>query len=243
MTISSETIRGTGIVFFLLVQSVVISNVLAQSSDTANEFWPSIRATFDLRPKTRLLIYGEKHNGEDVSLAQWNLGAIVSYRMKRLINRHRDEIDEENLYNLVIGSGYQYVQTDQNGKTKRENRLIVQAIPKYSPGAGFLLQDRSRLEFRWIDGGYNFRYRNKVTVDRPFKVNNFRFSIYASGELFWDRNNHSWNENQYAFGVQMPYKKVLMVDTYYLHQNCTTCSQSSVNVFGATLNFYFHRKK
>ena len=135
------------------------------------------------------------------------------------------------------------MQTNQNDKIKREHRIILQATPKYIPGAGVLVQDRNRVEFRWNDGTYDFRYRNELTIDRPFKLSAFRFTPYAAGELFWDRNHHSWNQNQYAFGVQLPYKKRLMLDTYYLRQNCTTCNQDPLNVFGLTLNLYFRRKK
>ena len=46
------------------------------------------------------------------------------------------------------------------------------------------------------------------------------------------------NENQYAFGVQWPYKKMFMLNTYFLHQHCTTCSTNPLNVAGVTANFY-----
>jgi hypothetical protein len=47
-----------------------------------------------------------------------------------------------------------------------------------------------RIEFRWNAGTYDFRYRNRLTIDRPFKIKKLRFSPYAAGELFWDRNHH-----------------------------------------------------
>ncbi len=178
---------------------------------TASEFWPSLKASIELRPKTSLHLWVEKHNGEDDSNLQWKTGALLSYRMKR--------------------------------KTKNENRIIIEATPRYVPGAGFLLTDRNRIEFRWKNGSYNARYRNKLTIDRSLKVLNFNFKPYASGELFYDRNDHSWEENRYAFGVQLPYKKRLMVDTYYLRKNCTACSQDHLNVWGLTLNLYFRRKR
>jgi hypothetical protein len=139
--------------------------------------------------------------------------------------------------------GYEYLRTTQNDQTKSENRIIIQATPRYIPGAGFLLTDRNRIEFRWVNGSYDARYRNKLTLDRHLRLKKLGFTPYASGELFYDRNHHSWNENQYAFGVQMPYKRHLMLDTYYLRQNCTTCSQDPLNVFGLTLNLYFGRKR
>jgi hypothetical protein len=142
----------------------------------------------------------------------------------------------------VIGAGYEYLRTLETDKTKRESRIIFHATANKSPGGGLLFTDRNRLEFRWVNGTYNFRYRNKLTVDRAFKVNGFRFTPYISGELFWDRNHHSWTQNEYSTGVQLPYKKQFKLDVYYLHQNCTTCNQQHVNVAGLTLNLYFKRK-
>jgi hypothetical protein len=94
-------------------------------------------------------------------------------------------------------------------------------------------------EFRWVNGAYDFRYRNRLVISRRFRTSAFRFTPYGSGELYYDRNHHSWNESRYGFGVQFPYKNRLMFDTYVLHQNCTSCGHNPVNMLGTTLNFYF----
>jgi hypothetical protein len=211
----------------------------SQTSDSQTEVWPKLSATFDLDAKTRLQVFGGTQNGSDF---QWYAGTIVSRRMKRLVMRRVKDVDEENEHLIVVGAGYEYLQTLENNKIKRESRIIFQGTGNKSPGAGFLVTNRNRLEFRWVNGAYNFRYRNKLTVDRAFKVSGFRFTPYGSGELFWDRNHHSWNQNEYSLGVQLPYKQLLKLDAFYLHQNCTTCNQQHVNVFGLTLNFYFNRK-
>lgn len=237
-----KTSRRTRVLLFLVVPLLAGGMARAQTPDAENEVWPKVNATFELRPQTRLQVFGQLQNGEDFPYLQWNVGAMINYRMKRIARPHRADIDEENDHHLVIGAGYEYLQTTQNGSTKRENRITVQGTGRHRPGAGLLLTDRNRFEFRWLNGGYDFRYRNKLTVDRALRVDKVRFTPYASGELFWDRNHHSWNENQYSFGVQLPYKQRLMLDTYYLHQNCTTCSQQHINVFGLTLNLYFKRK-
>jgi hypothetical protein len=213
----------------------------AQTPTTEKEFWPKLNATFELRPGTRLQVFTQLQNSEDSSYYQMNAGAMINYRMRRIAFRSQSAIDEEDEHQLVIGAGYEYLRTIQSGDPKGENRIIVQGVGRHRPGADFLLADRNRLEFRWVNGVYDFRYRNKATVSRSFRVNKFRLTPYASGELFWDRNHHSWNENQYSFGVQLPYKKRLMLDTFYLHQNCTTCSQQHIDVFGLTLNLYFKR--
>ena len=157
---------------------------------------------------------------------------MIIYRLKRMLVPHLTDIDEDNEHYLVGGAGYEYLQTINKGKVSRENRIVIQATPAFRPGAGLLLSDRNRVEFRRVNGDESVRYRNKLTVIRAFQAHHFRFTPYASGELFYASNHHSWNENQYAFGVQLPYKQRLMVDTYYLRQNCTTCGQNPLNVWG-----------
>ena len=39
--------------------------------------------------------------------------------------------------------------------------------------------------------------------------------------------------------MTIPYQKLLMVDTYYMRQNCTTCSLDPLDILGLTLNLYF----
>jgi Protein of unknown function (DUF2490) len=207
------------------------------------EGWPTVRANLELRPQTRLQLFSQLQNGEEFPYLQWNTGAMISYRLKRMLVPHLPDIDEDNEHYLVGGAGYEYLQTINKGKVSRENRIVIQATAALRPGAGLLLSDRNRVEFRRVNGDESVRYRNKLTVQRAFQVHHFRFTPYASGELFYASNHHSWNENQYAFGVQLPYKQRLMVDTYYLRQNCTTCSQNPLNVWGVTLNLFFLRPK
>ena len=137
----------------------------------------------------------------------------------------------------MFGAGYQYSETIQSGPPSHEDRMIVQLTPQYRPGAGFFLADRNRVEFRWVNGKYSTRYRNQLTVERSFQGPGVRFTPYAWGELFYDGQTHSWNENRYAFGVQLPFKRRFMLDNYYQRQNCTTCSPRHLNVWGLTLNF------
>jgi hypothetical protein len=237
-----RTSRPAGIILFILLPLTAMVT-RAQTSASEKEVWPQVIASFELTPKTRLQVYGQRQNGEEFGYLQNKFGAMMNFSMRRLIKLPHEEIDKENEYTVVIGAGYEYLQTNQNGDAKRENRLVLQGTAHLLPALRVLLTNRNRVEFRWNNGTYDFRYRNKTVINRNLKLNGFRFTPYISGELFWDRNHHSWNENQYSFGVQFPYKKILMLDTYYLHQNCTTCTQPHVDVLGLTLNLYLLRKK
>jgi uncharacterized protein DUF2490 len=240
MRIRTSPILLIAIAFLFLKDADALGQTPAGA---ASEFWPAVKTSIELRRQTRLQLSAGKQDGEDFDYQQWKVGAMLSYRMKRILKLPRADADEENEHYLVIGAGYEYLRTNQNDTTKSEHRIIIEATPRYIPGAGFLLTDRNRIEFRWVNGNYDARYRNKLVIDRRLKLYNFSFTPYASGELFYDRNHHSWNENQYAFGVRLPYRKRLMLDVYYLRQNCTTCSEDPLNVVGLTLNLYFRRKR
>lgn len=209
------------------------------AAQTSQELWPKVKVAIELRSKTRLEIYAEKQNGEDLARTQSKIGVMGSYRFKRLIGAHLGDIDDEKNHIMTLGAGYEYSYTDDNGSTKTEKRLFVQTVPVYFiPRIELRLQDRNRLEFRWVDGSYSTRYRNKLTVERPLKLARFGVTPYASGELFYDGGHRSWNQNTYAFGAIVPYKKLLSVDGYFLRQNCTTCKEEHVNAVGVTLNVF-----
>jgi len=201
---------------------------------------PKLTATIELLRRTRVQTWGELQHGVNFSFQRWRTGAIISHRLKPILKLHRPDIDDENENHLVFGAGYEYLHTVQNRSKRNENRIIAEAT-SHLPLAQVLLSDRNRGEFRWVNGVYDFRYRNKLVIRSDLQAQAFRFTPYGSGELYYDRNHHSWNQNQYGFGVQFPYKKRWMLDTYLLHQNCTTCTQHSVNMLGVTFNVYFRQ--
>jgi Protein of unknown function (DUF2490) len=227
------------LVLFAL-RTLKTTSVAGETQDTGWEYRPKVTAAVELLPRTGIETWGELQHGLNFSFQRWRGGAILNRRMKPILKPHRRDIDENNEHYLVFGAGYEYLHTVQNGSTNIENRIIAQTTPRVL-FAGVLLSDRNRTEFRWVNGAYDFRYRNKVVISDRLQAGMFRFTPYASGELYYDRNHHSWNQSQYGFGMQFPYKKRLMLDTYLLHQNCTSCSQNSVNMIGATLNLYFRQ--
>lgn len=222
-------------ILILLVLLAAFCSAKGQTESISKEFWPAIKIHFDF-PRTRLQLTFERHDGEDARNLQSKFGALFTFRMKRIVKNTFVGADSEERYYLSVGAGYEHLQPSG------ENRLVIQGTPRYTLGAGILLTDRSRFEFRWLKTTYDFRYRNKLSVQRSFKVARFRFIPYASGEVFWARNLHAFNENQYAFGVQLPFKHRLMLDTYYQRQNCNTCSHEKVNILGVSLNLFFGKK-
>lgn len=230
------------IVIGLFASMAQCTGVFAQSSSTPWEFWPAVDGHIQLRSNLRVLVFGEYKNEEGAAYQQFDIGTGLGYQFKRIAKQHLVNIDPDKEHYLVFGGGYEHLTTIQSGESKDEDRIAVQAIPRYRPPGGFLLEDRNRVEFRWVNGTYSTRYRNKLTIQRDFQLHRFRLTPYVSAEAFHDGASHSWNEEQYTVGIELPYKRLLMLETYYLRQNCDTCSDRSLDVLGATLNFYFRNK-
>jgi hypothetical protein len=121
--------------------------------------------------------------------------------------------------------------------------MTIDMTPGFLLPAKILVRDRNWIELRWIDGTYSTTYRNMVSVERGLLVHGFRFSPFASAEVFYDSPKHSWNEEWYTAGIQWPYKSLLMVETYYKREHCETCSPTDWNVGGVTLHFYLGNAK
>jgi hypothetical protein len=113
----------------------------------------------------------------------------------------------------------------------------------FRPYGGLLLRDRSWVELRWIDGKYSTTYRNRPTAEHDFLVHGFRFTPYGAFEIFYDTSKSSWDQRWYIGGVQLPYKRLFMLDAYYRRENCPACDPANVNVAGMTLNFFFANSK
>ena len=221
---------------------VIVMGVTASAQDTDNtvgEFWPEAEAHIQFPENWRLLGFVGLKKGEDFPYQQVYAGFGLGYQWKQITKPHLENIDPDKEHTFVFGGGYERLQTLNSGKTSAENRLALQAVAQFRPASRLLLSDRNRVEFRWVNGVYSTRYRNLVQGEYDLKIHEFRFSPYASAEFFYSSTTSSWNQEWYTAGIEWPYKRILMVQTYYLRQNCTNCNPANLNVGGLTLSFFF----
>lgn len=226
-----------------VVASVLATPAAAQTPLTGGAFWPAVEAHAQIRDNLRVLVLGALKNGEDYSYDQWRLGAALGYQMKSFARPHLEDIDPQREHKLVFGAGYEYIESTESDKPGTENRVTLGFTPQGRTPGGFLISDRNRFEFRWVNGAYSDRYRNKVTVERLTARKRLHFAPYASAEFFYDVTAGSWNQEQYAIGIAWPYKRVLKLDTYYLYQDCSSCNPRYLNVAGVTLHYFYRNTK
>lgn len=210
----------------------------AQLPSTAGQGWYVGNLWVQMPHHFRLLATGELNAGTNYDYQQWSTGAGLAYQWKRVTKlAHLVNINSDKESRMVMGAGYEYLWTEQEGTSTAEDRIVLAVTPRYRPFGRWLLEDRNRMEFRWVDGNYETRYRNRLAVERDLLVDNFRFTPYVAAEFFYSFSKDSWDEQQYSVGIQWPYRRLLMVETYYLYQH-TSSAPTSTNVFGITMNVY-----
>ena len=212
--------------------------VRAQLPATAGQGWYTGNVYIPLPNQFRMLATVELNDGTNYEYQQWIVGAGVGFRWKRIGElAHLVNINPDKESRVVVGAGYEYLWTNTDGNETGEDRLILGVTPRYRPLGRWLIEDRNRFEFRWVDGRYSTRYRNRLQFEFDVKSHDFRFTPYVAGEIFYSFSSGTVNEQQYAVGIQWPWRRLFMIDTYYLYQH-TTSAPTSTNVFGVQFSLY-----
>src|SRR5271169_2461980 len=215
----------------------------SQTDDTETQVWPEVDLHLQLPSHLRVLSFVGLEQAAGYPFQQWYAAAALGYQFKPILREHLLNIDPDKEHYLVFGGGYEFLRTTQSGIVKHENRVTIDVTPGFLLPVKILVRDRNWVELRWIDGTYSTTYRNMVTVERGLLIHGFRFSPFGSAEVFYDSPKHAWNEEWYTAGIQWPYKSLLMLETYYKRENCSTCNPTDWNVGGVTLHFYFSKPK
>ena len=226
--------------FFL---AIGIQTAKAQEPTTSTEVWPEIDVYIKLKPKWRLFLMGTVSKSvEDGELRhadafESQVGAHIDY----IPNPH-----------VMLRAGYRFGTSLGNDEDPfKEHRLLTeQTLRKMLPG-DLLVSDRNREDFRFVDGDFSVRYRNRVTIEREFHLFRERtITPYVSGEIYYDTRSRAWNRNRESVGAQIslrrgPLRKMLLpdrqviLDLYYMRQNDSRSATRHVNALGAALAFYF----
>jgi hypothetical protein len=242
-TIYANASLRRGLAWSLL--AVVFSSGAAQSQSqsTQTEVWPEADAHLQFKSNLRVLSFAGLEQAIGYPFQQWYAAAGLGYQFKPILREHLLNIDPDKEHYLVLAGGYEFLRTTHSGQVSHENRIILDGTPGFRLTAALLVRDRNWLELRWINGQYSTTYRNQPAVEHDFLVHGFRFTPYGTAEFFYDGPKHSWDQEWYTGGVEWPYKRFWMLDTYYRRENCPTCSPANWNAAGVSLNVYFGNLK
>src|SRR5271170_2339576 len=225
--------------------SFICTDAAGQSAPntTENEAWPEADAHVQLPSHLRVLAFVGIEQAAGYPFQQWYVAAAIGYQFKPILRPHWENIDPDKEHYFLFGGGYEFLRTTQSGQVKHEDRITIDMTPSIRPLARLLLRDRNWVELRWIDGNYSTTYRNMMSSEVDFLVHGVRFTPYGTAEVFYDGPKHSWDQEWYTAGIQWPYKRFFMLETYYRREHCPTCTPENWNAGGITLHFFFENGK
>lgn len=196
----------------------------AKVPETDNQSWNDVQFTIPMTKKVEFFLQGTLRVGGNFSTAvdeRW--GAGFNYKLSKYVTLNEVYFHRE--------------AKPPNGKQEHEDRLSFGATFQ-GPIGKFSLSDRNWFERRWrapqVDA---WRYRNRVRLEHPFKIEKTKFTWFIADEVFYDWSLHDWVRNRAAIGAGHTFNKHFTGELYYMRQNDGRSKPGDINIIGTTLRF------
>jgi Protein of unknown function (DUF2490) len=138
----------------------------------------------------------------------------------------------------MVRVGYFFSRTPSDSSDPfSEHTPTVETHWRFQLPGSLLLTDRNRADFRIKDGDYQPRYRNRLKLERTFKMARLDVTPYA--QAFYDWRFDKFHRFRYAAGRRVSFGRHVVFESYYLRQRDTVSSPPHVNATGAALQFYW----
>jgi len=191
-------------------------------ADTQN--WNDIQLTVPLEKKVDFVLQGTLRIGDNITRPvdeRWGIGFVFK------INRY-----------LSFSPSYFHREaTPPNGKHETEERATLGATLRFPLGK-FSLIDRNAFERRWRHPQVNaWRYRNRVQLEHPFKINKVKFTFFVSDEVFYDWSLHDWVRNRFSVGANHAFNKHFTLEVYGMRQNDGRTRPGDIDIIGTVMRF------
>lgn len=198
------------------------AQALVPKTDTQN--WNDVQVTIPMSKKVDFLVQGTLRIGGKVTTPVDERGGFgFNYKIWKYVTLNELYFHRE--------------AKPPHGKQEREDRLTVGATLR-KPVGKFTLSDRNWCERRWrrpqVDA---WRYRNRVQLEHPFKINKQKFTFFISDEVFYDWSLHDWVRNRCAVGASHDFNKHFTGDVFFLRQNDGRSRPGDINVIGTVMRF------
>jgi hypothetical protein len=140
---------------------------------------------------------------------------------------------------LMVRAGYLYSPTPAGAASPSEQHIpTLLADTRFSLPWKSNVAERNRFDLRIVNGDFSPRYRNRVTVERPFKASRFEIAPYLQVEASYDWKYDTFNRIRFSAGADWTATKVFVLESYYTRQHDTRSAPEYINAFGLTLQLH-----
>lgn len=209
----------------------------------SNQFLPEVDAYVTVNPLTRFM-FQAKETREGGDPTQVEIGPSVDLYLKPWIRLHDatiSDLDEAKKRALIFSAGYRYLPSPDAPTT---NRMELVTTLNFPVKGGILVADRNRADLDWQKGKFDWRYRNRLSLEKTLTVADYHPKASLRSEEFYESQYQKWSTTALYAGATLPVRRHLELEPYYCHQNNTGKKPNKqLNQFGLIANFYFSTNK
>jgi hypothetical protein len=203
------------------------------------QFLPEVDGYLKLNNMFRIY-YEAKDDRDGGDSTQVTNGPSLQLYLKPLLKLKRIttfDLDDSKPRALVLEAGYRYITAPNE---PNDNRFLVAATSHFPMKAAFLITDRNRADMDWKGGKANWRYRNKLTLERTFAIHSYHLIPYVAFEPYYESQYDKWSTTTEFAGCLLPVGKHVEFNPYYEHENDTGKHPNvSSNFVGLAVYFFF----
>jgi hypothetical protein len=207
------------------------------------QFLPEVDGYLKLNKMFRVY-YEAKDDRDGGDSTQVTNGPSLQLYVKPLLRLKRIttfDLDDSKPRALVLEAGYRYITAPG---APNDNRFLVAATSHFPLKAGFLVTDRNRADMDWKGGTANWRYRNKLTLERTFNIRSYHPIPYVAFEPYYESQYNKWSTTTEFAGCLFPLGKHVEFNPYYEHENDTgKHPNKQQNYLGLAVYFFFSVEK
>lgn len=211
----------------------------AHAQTSATEFFPEIDVYYRLNSNIRF-VFQAKDTREGGDPTQAEIGPSIEFYLKpllRLKNVAAFDLDDTKSRPAVWSIGYRVLPSPNKPTT---NRLEPVATFHFPLKGQILITDRNRADLDWSNGGFTWRYRNRLTLQRTSAIHSYHPIPYVSVEPFYESQYSKWSTTALYVGCLFGLGKRVQLDPYYEHENNTGKKPNQqINAGGIVLNLFF----
>jgi hypothetical protein len=220
---------------------LLFSCVCAQAQTV--QFLPEVDTYLKLNAMFR--VYNQAKDDRDGGdSTQITSGPSVELYLKPLLKLKKItsfDLDDSKPRALVFEAGYRYITAPNE---PLDNRFLVAVTSHFPVKAGLLITERNRADLDWKGGVSNWRYRNKITLERTFAIHSYHLIPYVAFEPFYESQYNKWSTTTEYAGCLLPVGKHVEFNPYYEHENDTgKAPNKQENFVGLAVYFFFSVEK
>jgi hypothetical protein len=218
--------KAVGIGATLLVLGC-IALVGAARAETSEEFWPELDLWYRFTDAWRLEYVSTGTRDDSGDKTNGSAALYVDYRMNDPISWR-------------VGLQYQNTLPDSPGQNNTiEHRVSLDFNYRWHLGDAVLMTDRTRLDLRDIESVDSYRVRNRLRVERPFKLTRTTLTPYFNAEVYYDSRYDALSRLRLEAGSIVSLGKIWEADFYIGEQRNYQPTDKNTLALGITITGNF----